>query len=62
MADQRETGQVNRKTAYDGITESKQSKCIFDVQFHIICIQISFTNFKNAILLKIVTSTVIVQS
>jgi gluconate kinase len=33
---------VSRKTADDGITKSKQLKCIFDVHFHIICIQISF--------------------
>jgi hypothetical protein len=40
---------VSRKTANDGITKSKQLKCIFDVQFHIIGIKISFKNLKDAI-------------
>ncbi len=62
MADQWGTGLVNRKTVDDGKTKSKQFKCIFDVQFHIICIKISFTNSKDAILLKILPSMILVQS
>ncbi len=43
---------MNRITANDGITKSKQLKCMFDVQFHRICIKISFQNSKDAILSK----------
>jgi hypothetical protein len=47
------TDLLYRKTAGNGITKSKQLKCIFDVKFHVICIKISFTNLKDAISSKI---------
>jgi hypothetical protein len=46
---------VNRKTADDGITKSKQLKCMFHVQFHaysIICLKVSFKSSKDDILSK----------
>jgi hypothetical protein len=45
-------GIVNRKTANNGITKSKQLKCVFVVQYHIICIKISFKNIKDVIFIK----------